>query len=429
VRRSLAAAMLLGVCLSGMPARAAVLSEDELEDESTELGVVAKSFGFVLWGDVLAPPYNIEDANPSSVEIFDLRPYFSMHTEHWRFVLHQPMTSVVRSHASLGLLALGRGATPPRFLPLSEVAADDPTLRLATETDWAYVAYRTGPLSATVGRQPVTLGRGQIFKPWDLVSTFSLTEVDREYKPGVDSLRLDLSPWPKTTLSAIGTAGELESDHDLQATRRGSSLVFHAKQGWERGEVSALGGVIRDDVVVGWGALWDLGSLDLYGETTLSWVRDQSLSSPAVARRSAPVLRALGGATLHPGEHVTLIPELYYEGFGARYARNYLPVALSERVRVGEQLVLGQLYAGAALDWEAHPLVHVTALSLVNTLDPSALVSLATRYDLAANAQLSAGAYVPFGARPDLSLGIIPVPKSEFGLYPYFGFVELKMVL
>ncbi len=415
--------------LFALRAQAAVISEDEIEDQSTEVGFVAKSFGFVLWGSVLKPPYNVEDASPSSVEVIDVRAYFAYHSPHFRLVWHQPATSVVRSHASLGLLALGRGGTPPRFLPLRATAADDPTLRISTETDWAYAAYTQGPFTLTLGRQPVTLGRGTMFTPWDLVSTFTLTEVDREYKPGVDSLRLDLSPLPQTTITAIGTAGELEADHDFELTARGSSVVGQIKQGWEHGEISALGGVIRDDVMAGWGALWDLGSLDLYEELTLTWVRDHSLTSPAVRRRKAPVLRALGGATLHPVEHVTIVPELYYEGFGARHARSYLPVALSERVQVGEELVLGQLYAGTALDWEAHPLVHLTAVSLVNTLDPSALVSLSTKYDIAANAHISGGVYVPFGEKPELVGGFIPVPRSEFGLYPYFGFVELEVVL
>ncbi len=422
-----AIAALVALSLRTLPAGAVVLSQDELADTGTEVGLVAKSFGFVLAGPTLAPPYSPEDADPSALNVEDLRTYFSYRGTHLRLVWHESTTSTVRSDALLGPLSLGRGATPPRFLPLRADFASEPTLSLATEADWAYAAWAQGPVTVTIGRQPVTLGRGRLFRPWDLVSTFALTQVDTEYKPGVDAARVSISPATGTTVDLVAAIGERRPHHDFSSESRGSSFVLTAAQTFDRGEFSGIVGLVRNDVVAGWGALWSFPSLDLYGEVTATWLRSDSLGSPAVVGRKAAVPRALVGLSARPASHLTFIPEIYYDGFGARGSDGYLSVLASERVAVGEQITLGRLYAAAALDWEADPLVHVTGLVLSNALDPSGLVSVSVSYDAAANTRLVAGVYVPAGRLPESSP--VLAPRSEFGLYPDFGFLEARIAL
>jgi len=413
--------------LTSMPASAFVLSEDEIEDTGTEVGVIVRNFDFVLGGKTLQPPRNADDASPSGSSILDLRSYLSYRSSHFRLVWHQSTSSTVRSHSSLGMLDLGRSALPPRWLPLWTEDNGGNTLRLGTEADWAYLAVVVGACTVTLGRQPVTLGRGRLFHPSDLVSQFSLTEVDTEYKPGVDGARVDFSPDSSTTLTAVAAGGERERDHDIGVDREGSSAVLSAKRGWDHGEFSALGAWIRNDLVLGYGALFDLGAMDVYGELTVTWLGSGSLSAPAVEGRQAPVLRALGGMNLHPMDHLTVIPEVYYDGFGAQRASDYLDVATSERVAVGEQVTFGRLYTGAVADWEADPMMHVTLLGLSNVLDPSGLLSASVSYDAAANTRLVLGGYLPLGPLP--RAGPVPQPRSEYGSYPWFGYAELRVAL
>jgi DNA-binding GntR family transcriptional regulator len=47
-------------------------------------------------------------------------------------------------------------------------------------------------LKVTVGRQPVAFGSGMFFTPLDLISSFTPTTIDAEYKPGVDVVRVDV---------------------------------------------------------------------------------------------------------------------------------------------------------------------------------------------------------------------------------------------
>lgn len=415
--------VIAGILLAA-PAGAVVLSEDPIEERSTEAGVIVRGFHFGFFGSVLDPG----DANPSGASIADLRAYFSHQTPDLELTLHSSFAASYRTHQALGLLPLGRSVEPPRLLPLTWTVAEEPTVDMRGQVEWAYAAYQLDRITVSLGRQPVSLGRGRLWSPEDLVSTFALTEVDTEYKPGADALRLDWSPSSQTTLTALVAFGELDQDDDFEATRRGTTALAKLKHGFDHVELGLIGGLVRNDVMLGYDAFWDFGSFDTYGELTVTWVRDDSLSSPAVSQRSVPVMRALAGATLRPVSKVMITPELFYSGFGAPSPDGYLDVASSERVGIGEQTTLGQLYAGSAIDWEVHPLLHLDAAVVSNLRDPSALVSLGLAHDVAANARVIAGAYAPLGERPTQS-GPVPLPQSEFGSYPWFGYLELVLAI
>ena len=75
-------------------------------------------------------------------------------------------------------------------------------------------------------------------------------------------------------------------------------------------------------------------------------------------------------------------------------------------------------------DWEAHPLVHLTLAAMGNLRDPSLLLTPGLSYSAAANVELVAGAMIPVGQGMD---GL--TARSEFGLYPYFYYLELRLAL
>ncbi|MBI4704083.1 MAG: hypothetical protein HY744_23490 [Deltaproteobacteria bacterium] len=430
-RRAPAAAAAVVLLVLASPARAVVLGEDELGERSTDLGACVRSFAFWLAGDVLAPPLSLSDENPTGIGVFDARLVFAHRSPGFKLALHAPLTASVRSHAGTAAIPLGRGASPPRWLPLEHRLTEEPTLDLRASIDWLYVAVSPGPLTLTAGRQPLSFGRGQIWRPTDRISSFALTEIDKEYRPGADALRLDWSMAEQSTLTLLLVGGEIEpagqpEQVDLEATGRGSSLLGRFAQGWSRGEIGAMAGLVRGDL---WGsidAVLDAAAFDAYAELTLTLLSDQSLGSPAIEDRALPVPSALVGATFKPISTLTLVPELYLNGFGATEPAGYLRIALSERVAVGEQVALGQLYGGLSADWQLHPLAHLVSAAIANLTDPSALVLLSLSYELAANAVVVVGGYLPVGSRPVRAAGILPELRSEYGSYPSFAFLELK---
>jgi len=97
---------------------------------------------------------------------------------------------------------------------------------------------------------------------------------------------------------------------------------------------------------------------------------------------------------------------------------------------MGEMYNLGRVYLGGIVQWEAHPLLNLTGGVIANPVDPSGLLSLGLNYSLANNMALVAGGYIPVGRLPDLrTVGPVPEPRSEFGLYPYFLYLELKVAM
>lgn len=423
------ALLALALLLLATPARAFVLAEDELADTSTELGFMVRGFTFTLTGPTLRYPYiplPDHDEDPTGLGLFDLRATFS-HRRSWlKVVVHNQLGLLTRSpppSIDLGQLSFGRGQEPRRWLPLERDLVDHEGYSLRENLDWAFVALSRGPLTLTVGRQPITIGRGKIWKPLDLIATFALTEVDTEYKPGADALRLDWTAAEQTTLSLIASAGKWRGE--LLA---GSALALRGKQVLSFGEIGLLAGLIRRDVVIGLDAVWDLGRYDIYGELALHALFDGSLT-PAQPERGPIVPRALLGATFKPTAKLTLSPELHYNGFGEWDAEDYLGVGLSDRVAMGEMYNMGRVYAAGIALWELHPLVTVNGGLIINPLDPSGLVSLGLNYSLAANMVLVAGAYIPAGRLPDLRAKPLPAPRSEFGLYPTFLFLELKAAM
>ncbi len=436
-RSRLASAALVGLVVAlaaPRPAGALVLSEDELEDTSTEVGVVARTFAFVMFGDVL----KLMGTNPMGMGIFDLRGYFAKRTRHWKLVVHDQLSTSVRSDAWDSELAFGRGTPPPRWLPLSWDLTDDPTMTVKNSVDWLYASYTRGSLTITAGRQPITFGRGKLWKPSDLVGAFTLTEVDTEYKPGADALRVDWSPSASTTATLVAAAGELGNQataepadqDDFEANLNGSAALARVKHSLGKGEIGFLGGYVRRDVVVGVDGVWDTGSFEIYGEATATWVADRpasAIQSPT-ADEGDVVGKALIGATFRHGK-LTFGPEAFYDGFGAAEPETYLAVATSGRVAVGEQTTLGKAYLGGVADWEAHPLVHVVGMGLANLYDPSGLVSIGLNYSIADNALAQLGGYLPLGRTPRLGGPGGITLHDEYGLYPYFLFFELKAIL
>jgi hypothetical protein len=96
-----------------LSAGAIVLAEDELEERSTEIGLLGRGFSFALAGPILRPPYALKDTNPMWLGLADLRLSFAHKTPWLKLVLHNQMTLNGRSHSLQSPLALGRGAESP----------------------------------------------------------------------------------------------------------------------------------------------------------------------------------------------------------------------------------------------------------------------------------------------------------------------------
>ncbi|MGD8383750.1 MAG: hypothetical protein PVJ11_16530, partial [Syntrophobacterales bacterium] len=95
----------------------------------------------------------------------------------------------------------------------------------------------------TVGRQAITFGKAYFWNPLDIFLPFDPRQFDRDYKAGVDALRVDIPLGSFTGINLITVAGrELDSsgefidDGTLNASWYGSAVlgrVFTTVKGWD----------------------------------------------------------------------------------------------------------------------------------------------------------------------------------------------------
>jgi hypothetical protein len=412
LRRWRATVVTLSVLTRAFSARALVLSEDPFAGDSVAAGANARMYNLVLRGG----PLSAAERNPAAVSIVALRPWFELkRSSGFALFVHDELTSMTSSLPAGeigGPLSLGRGAQAPRWLALEWTAASGPTYALRDRVDWLYARYAVSDVTISVGRQPLTLGRGRIWTPEDLIAPFSPLQFDTEYKPGADAARVDWTPSASATLSVIAAA----------AKHGDSAVIAHGELAVDRARVGLLLGSVRTDLVSGLDLFVDVGKgADLHGEATFTVVTD-------AARRPwgrRAFTRGVLGTTAELSSKLHVTAEGYFNGAGARTARDYAVELASPRVAVGEAYTVGRAYAGLAADWQPHPLLHAELATIANLEDPSAIFAPTLRYSVAENASLVAGAYVPLGRAPEYS-GSMTL-RSEFGLYPQLYHLDAKL--
>lgn len=402
-----AAAAALMTCLWPVPAGANVLSDDPLEGDSVDVGATARSFNYVMDGGPL-------DAT-TGVSLADLRARLKVVRGDWLSIaLHDSLT-LTTSSLSLatagGALALGQGRLPATWLPLDWSIVDGPQLTLRDRIDWGYVRLAKGPASLTIGRQPITFGRGALWTPEDLVDPFSPFQIDTEFKPGLDAARLDLAIGRDVTLAVVGVAGDAEHGRDLTIRTDGSAVMQRLEVAVGTTRLGMMSGYIRGDAVGALDLFIDLHGADLHGEVTGTYVPDAD-RRPFDRKLFG---RAVLGSTFELSSRLHGTVEAYWNGSGSTHPADYAAELMSPRLQSGETYNLGMFYGGAVLDFTAHPLVHIATAAIVNAIDDSALIAPSVHFNASSNTMLIAGAFVPVGAKP-----------NEFALYPMLFHFDLK---
>ncbi|MBW2623972.1 MAG: hypothetical protein JRD68_13775, partial [Deltaproteobacteria bacterium] len=123
----------------------------------------------------------------------------------------------------------------------------------------------------TLGRQAITFGKAYFWNPLDVFLAFDAAQLDRDYKQGVDGIRLDIPVGNFSGFNLIGVAGrEITAAGDFTHPRRvldsswyGSSLLgrfFTTVSGWD---LAVQAGKIYGGYQVGGALAGELGPLEV----------------------------------------------------------------------------------------------------------------------------------------------------------------------
>lgn len=331
----------------------------------------------------------------------------------WRIEGHHAVSVVVGSTTGFGATGAGVATSAPQLVDL-DWEVDGSVLR--GRTDRLFVQGELGPVTVALGRQPISFGTGLAFTPLDLVSPFSPATIDSEYKPGVDAVR-------------VSAYGGIVFQQELAAAWVGDCVVTGGCEvglddlslaSWSRVTIGVTDlalflGEVHADEVVGLSLASGVGPVGLHG--------DASFTLPADPEVEDPFVRAVVGADGRVTTTTSLGLELYVQTLGATDPADYLTVALDDRHRRGELWAMGRSYAAVTAGQEIVPTLQSSLAVLANLEDPSVLLVPGLAWSAAENVDVSGGAWIGLGARPDGH-----DVKSEFGILPASVYVRMAVV-
>jgi len=286
-------------------------------------------------------------------------------------------------------------------------------------------------IDLTLGRQAVTFGQAYFWNPLDVFLPFDPSQFDRDYKAGVDALRLDLALGQFSGLNLVWapgrrlTAGGRFADDEgvLDASWSGSALLarlFTNLSGWD---LSFLAGKVYGGWQVGAGATGEIGWLEVRAEAAWLEARDgQPLPPPLEGDLVEDHLTAVLGLGHRFDNSLTLEAEYLYNGAGDP---DHLEAAMI-RTADGFSLHWGRHLVGLMVSYELSPLTLGRAVFIQSLSDGSAQVQPGLTVSLSDNSELLLGVTWNLGRPPREEAGLVE-PRSEFGSAPHFYYLEVKV--
>ena len=285
----------------------------------------------------------------------------------------------------------------------------------------------------TMGRQAITFGKAYFWNPLDVFLPFDPRQFDRDYKPGVDAIRID-SPFSAFSginlvaafgreLNATGTF--LSGDQAVSATWYGSALLgrsFTTYGGWD---LALQGGKIYGGYQLGGGTVGEIGPLQVRAEAAYFWAQDgsQPLPGPLPGDLYEDNLTAVVGVGHRFDSTLNLEFEYLFNGSGDP---NNLDAAFI-RFGTGASLQMSRNVTGFLVSYEFLPIVIGQMIWLHSWDDSSSNIQPLVTWSAADNIDLIVGANLNFGERPRETPAGAALLQSEFGTFPNLYFMQLKI--
>jgi hypothetical protein len=271
----------------------------------------------------------------------------------------------------------------------------------------------TGPVEITLGRQAISWATTLFLTPADPFAPFDPSDPFREYRGGVDALRVRTFSGPFTEYEVVVRPAETTQGTTMTALGRWST----SRGGWAFG---GWGGLLHDE---GAAALFSTGALGATSVRVETALREDP-DGGALLRASLGFDRFFQPR----GKDLYALLEIQYDGFGAASADELIGVALSPAFGRGDLQVLGRWTAATQASYQLHPLVAVDALALVNLTDPSLLVAPGVSWSTTSTASTLLGTFFGFGEGATIGgPGSLPRLGSEYGSVPPLGYLSLSL--
>jgi hypothetical protein len=321
-------------------------------------------------------------------------------TEHVKVESHVVFDAVGPAQSAVFGL---RNASSQTYLPLDHDFVDNNDVKLTGRFDRLNLRVHTATVDLKVGRQAITWGVNTLYPSLDAFAPNLPTQIDRDYKSGVDAVRLTVSPVSHLDVEVVGA--QLESG-PIDPTAVGVLVRVNAGAI----DFGVLGGRFYGDTRAGAYASVSVAGTGLRGEVSRTTPGD-----PIDRLRRPSFWRAGLGVDRQLSSKLTLSAELAYDEFGERRPEDYLLVLASARYQRGELPGPAQFATGGTLAWHFHPLGTLTTLALVNLNDGSTAVMPLVSWSVTSHVDILGGVQVLTGPPPTVTATGTVTPRSEYG--------------
>lgn len=263
-------------------------------------------------------------------------------------------------------------------------------------------------LDVTLGRQAISWATTLFLTPADPFVPFDPSDPFREYRAGVDALRVQFFPGPLSDIDLVVRAADYSTGETVTVLGRGRTVL----KSWE---LSAWLGALHDEPALAVGAAGAVGPVAVRGEAALREEGDDAVFRGTVG---------IDGRLDLLSRDLYFVLEYQHDGFGAGRSTELLQVVQSAAFARGELQVLGRDEFVAQGSYQVHPLWGISFFLLTNLNDPSALLSPSLSYSVSNEVSASGGLFFGFG--DDEPSPATPIP-SEYGLVPAFVYLSVTV--
>ena len=303
-----------------------------------------------------------------------------------------------------------------RLAPLSSTWLEEGQVTARFWCDRAWVKYRLPGFDLTLGRQAVTFGKARFWNPLDVFLPFDPRQFDREYKLGVDALRVDVPLGEASGLTLVATPGRVDGGYPYRRSWYGSAVLGRGYTNLEGWDLTAQGGKVYGGYQLGGGFAGTLGPVELRGEAAEFLAIDDPREPTDLGDH---LLGVIGVGRLFDSS-LNLQAEYLFNGAGSDHLNE-----AARRVAAGRAWQMSRHVLAAMVAYDFLPILNGSFATLVSLSDGSCAFLPGLRYSVSDESDLLVGVLLGVGRRP--RPGPPVTLRSEFGSYPDFYYLLYRV--
>jgi len=291
--------------------------------------------------------------------------------------------------------------------------------RLGYEVDRAFYKQIFNKMSFAIGRQAIDWGSGRFWQPLNVFGAFSPTDLDTDYKQGIDALRFNWFPSDFSSLTAVYAFSPNDNAAIKQQTKSANSAVHYRQQVGEQSGYALLAGSIIGYQIIGasFESAW----------SGMGWRVEGAYYNDTNTKNDFTFL--IAGLDYQINNETIITAEWYNNSRGASTVSAMTNPTVDLFSQYGLQPQLSQNVLGVSINRVLTPLINATYTFLLSplkdtngTLGNSLLHQFNLNYSVSDESELLLS--LLWGSGRGLNLG--GKTQSEFGHIPFSLSMRLR---